>query len=510
MKEKSTLEYVPAVIYARYSSSGQREESLTGQIRDCKAYAERNGIKVINEYTDAAKTGTNAQRPAFQQMIKDSAKHQFQLVLVWKLDRFSRDKYDAARYKHVLSQNGVRVISCMEPISQTPEGVIMESLLEGMAQYYSMDLSVKVKRGDRESALEHKTLGVKVFGYKKDDTDHYVINPDQAATVKRIFTEYAAGKSSKEIIKNLNADGIRNNAGSKWTKQQLQKTLRNEKYTGVYIYSDVVRDEGGMPVIIPKELFRKVQNMLDKHRISPASGRDVRYLLTGKIFCGKCGAAMVGESAQSHTRRKYYYYTCINKHEHKCSMRRIRKDVVEATVIKALSDRVNDDAFLDKLADTVIRDLEKKNADHAELDAMEDQLKEVDRKIHNIEKAIEDGLYTPNLKTRLEDLTDQHTQLDDAIRLAKIKKPVLTREDILFALRSLRGDPADQDYCEKLVRLFLNSVYIFDDDTAVLAVNFQSNDGKPITFKAALAVKEETSKGSTFVKAGAPLCEEEW
>ena len=179
---------------------------------------------------------------------------------------------------------------------------------------------------------------------------------------------------------------------------------------------------------------------------------------------------------------------------------------MEEVVIKALSDRVNDDAFLDKLADTVILDLEKKNTDHAEQDALEDQLKETDRKIRNIEKAVEDGLYTPNLKARLDDLIDQRAQLDEAIRLAKIKKPMLSREDILFVLRSLRGNPSDQDYRDKLVRLFLNSVYIFDDDTAVLAVNFQSNDGKPIEFKAALKAKN----GSSLVSTGAPLCEEEW
>lgn len=145
----SAIELVPAVIYARFSSSGQREESIIGQVRDCRSYAERFGYRILRTYEDRAKTGTNDNRPAFQQMIRDSAKHQFQAVIVWKLDRFSRDKYDAARYKHVLSQNGVRVISAMEPISSNPEGVIMESLLEGMAQYYSMDLSMKVKRGNR-------------------------------------------------------------------------------------------------------------------------------------------------------------------------------------------------------------------------------------------------------------------------------------------------------------------------------------------------------------------------
>lgn len=500
MKEKTTLEYVPAVIYARYSSSGQREESLTGQIRDCKAYAERNGIKVIKEYTDAAKTGTNDQRPAFQQMIKDSAKHQFQIVLVWKLDRFARDKYDSARYKHQLSQNGVRVISVMEPISESPEGVIMESLLEGMAQYYSMDLSLKVKRGNRESALEHKTLGIRIFGYKKDDTDHYIIDPETAPVVQRIFNEYASGKKSKEIIDDLNAEGIRTNTGKEWTKQQIQKTLRNERYTGVYIYSDVARDEGGMPAIITKKLWQKVQTMMDKKRISPASGRDVHYLLTGKIFCGKCGGAMVGESATSHSHKKYYYYTCINKHGHTCDMHRVRKDVVEDAVINALSDQINDDDFLSRLADAVITDLQKKNADHSELDALNDQLKETNRKINNIEKAIEDGIYTQNLKVRLEDLSSQQGQLQKSISLLKLNRPMLTRDDIIYALLQLRGDPADQQYREKLVRLFLNSVYVFDDDTAALAINFQSSDGKPITFKAALKVKEESS---SLVTAGA-------
>ena len=498
----SDLELTPAVIYARFSSSGQREESITGQLRDCKAYADRAGFKIVNTYEDRAKTGTNDNRPAFQQMIKDSARHQFQAVIVWKLDRFSRDKYDAARYKHVLSQNGVKVFSAMEPISATPEGVIMESLLEGMAQYYSMDLSLKVKRGNRESALEHKTLGIKVYGYKRDQTDHYQIDPDTAPIVKRIFEEYASGKRSKDIENELNAEGIRTSTGHVWTNQIIQRVLRNVRYSGVYYYSDVVRDEDGMPAIVSKDLFAKVQEKLDRKRISPASSRDVHYLLTGKIFCGKCGSAMIGESAASHTMKKYYYYTCIKKHKHQCDMYRVKKDEVEKAVVKALSDQVNDEAFLNQLADAVLKHQEEKNADHSELDALNDQLKEVDRKIHNIEKAIEDGLYTPSMKERMEELTAQQDQLDESIRVYKLDKPQLTREDIMYVLHSLSGDPSDPQYAQKLVDIFLNSVYIFDDDTAALAVNFQTSDGQPITIKTALKVKKESS---SLIASGAPL-----
>ena len=210
---------------------------------------------------------------------------------------------------------------------------------------------------------------------------------------------------------------------------------------------------------------------------------------------------MIGESAASHTMKKYYYYTCIKKHKHQCDMYRVKKDEVEKAVVKALSDQVNDEAFLNQLADAVLKHQEEKNADHSELDALNDQLKEVDRKIHNIEKAIEDGLYTPSMKERMEELTAQQDQLDESIRVYKLDKPQLTREDIMYVLHSLSGDPSDPQYAQKLVDIFLNSVYIFDDDTAALAVNFQTSDGQPITIKTALKVKKESS---SLIASGAP------
>ena len=124
-----------AVIYARYSSEKQTEQSIEGQLRVCTEYAQKHNILILDTYIDRAMTGTNDNRPEFQRMIKDSAKRQFEIVLVYKLDRFSRDKYATAVNKHTLKCNGVKLVSAMENIPDSPEGIILESLLEGMNMY---------------------------------------------------------------------------------------------------------------------------------------------------------------------------------------------------------------------------------------------------------------------------------------------------------------------------------------------------------------------------------------
>ena len=148
-----------AVIYARYSSDNQREESIEGQLRECKEYADQNGITVVRTYIDRALSAKTDSRPQFQQMIHDSATHTFEAVLVWKLDRFSRNRYDSAHYKRILKNNRIHVVSVTEPISNTPEGIMLESLLEGMAEYYSAELAEKVSRGHKENALKAKFNG---------------------------------------------------------------------------------------------------------------------------------------------------------------------------------------------------------------------------------------------------------------------------------------------------------------------------------------------------------------
>ena len=140
-----------AVIYARYSSERQTEQSIEGQLTVCHKFAKDNGFVILREYIDRATTGTNDNRLSFQEMIRDSARQEWQYVIVYKGDRFSRNRIESAIHKKTLRDNGVKLISATENIPDSPEGIILESLLEGMAEYYSAELSQKVKRGLNES-----------------------------------------------------------------------------------------------------------------------------------------------------------------------------------------------------------------------------------------------------------------------------------------------------------------------------------------------------------------------
>lgn len=314
-----------AVIYARFSSSGQREESIEGQFRECREYAERLSLKVIGEYADHALTGTNDKRPDFQRMIRDSSKGQFQVLIVWKSDRFARNRYDSAIYKARLKQNGVRVLYAKESIPDGPEGIILESVMEGYAEYYSANLSQNVKRGMYDSARKLGWLGQKTYGLRPDHDGRYEQDPATAPIVKRIFEEYASGKPAVDIYKGLNEDGYRTINGNLWNKNSLRGILKNQKYCGVYQYADI-RVEDGIPAIVSKELFEQVQKMIAKHHEKPAAKKvDGGFLLTGKLFCGHCGELMTGDGGTSKTGKVYQYYTCNNRRLKKCDKKRASK-----------------------------------------------------------------------------------------------------------------------------------------------------------------------------------------
>ncbi|GHU59775.1 hypothetical protein AGMMS49975_27730 [Clostridia bacterium] len=135
-----------AVIYARYSSDNQTEQSIEGQARVCEDYAKTHDMRIVGKYIDRAISGTTDSRPEFQKMIKDAKNKTFENVVVYSLDRFSRDRYHSAVYKKQLRDNGIKVLSATENISDSTEGALLESMLEGLAEYYSKELSRKIKR----------------------------------------------------------------------------------------------------------------------------------------------------------------------------------------------------------------------------------------------------------------------------------------------------------------------------------------------------------------------------
>ena len=302
-----------AVIYARYSSDNQREESIEGQIRECTAFAEKNDITVLKHYIDRAYSARTDHRPAFQEMIKDSDKHLFDMVIVWKLDRFSRDRYDSARYKVLLKKNNVRVVSATEVISSGADGILLESVLEGFAEYYSADLAEKVTRGMTENALKCKFNGGSMpIGYVIDEEQHFQIDPLTAPFVLEAFKRYIEGATMKELIDFFNEKGIKNKRGGDINYNSIQRMLNNRRYIGEYAFRDIVVPDG-IPAIVPKELFDRVQAKLAKNKKSPARHKaEEDYLLTTKLFCGCCGAYMCGESGKGRSGEVHRYYKCVS------------------------------------------------------------------------------------------------------------------------------------------------------------------------------------------------------
>jgi len=289
-----------AVIYARYSSDRQREESIEGQLRECTDYAMKNNLTLLGTYVDRALSARTADRPDFQRMIADSAKGLFDVVLVWKLDRFSRDRYDSAHYKHVLKKNGVRVISIKENISDGPEGIILESMLEGYAEYYSAELAQKIRRGQHDNAMKCMNNGGNTpLGYYVDKvTGRLEVNPETAPYVQELFARYADGERLTVLQAEMEERGLRSKRGNAYTVSVLSNLLKNRKYIGEYKYGDVITPDG-IPAIIDKELFERVQMRMAANKKAPARAKaEEEYLLTTKLYCGDCGRLMAGESGK--------------------------------------------------------------------------------------------------------------------------------------------------------------------------------------------------------------------
>ena len=297
-----------AVIYARYSSDNQREESIEGQLRECTAFAQKNDITILRNYIDRAFSAKTDNRPAFQEMIKDSGKKLFDAIIVWKLDRFARNRYDSARYKAALKKNGVKVVSATEVISDGAEGIILESVLEGYAEYYSADLSEKVIRGMTENALKGKFNGGRLpIGYVVDEEHHLQIDPVTAPFILEAYKRYADGMTMTQIRDWLNEQGVRSKRGMPMNYNNVQLLLHNRRYIGEFRYRDIVVPTG-IPPIVPKDLFDRVQERMAKNKKAPARHKaEDDYLLTTKLFCGYCGAYLCGEAGTSHKGNVYHY-----------------------------------------------------------------------------------------------------------------------------------------------------------------------------------------------------------
>ena len=478
-----------AVIYARYSSDNQREESIEGQIRECTAYAEKNGITIVKHYIDRAISAKTDNRPEFQQMIKDSDKKLFDIVLVWKLDRFARNRYDSARYKTQLKKNGVKLMSATEIISEGPEGIILESVLEGYAEYYSADLAEKVVRGQTENILKGRCNGGRgTFGYTLDSERKFHIDPLTSPFVLESFKKYNEGSTMKEIRDWLNENGIKNPVGGAFTYNSVEHMLKNRRYIGELKFRDVVVPDA-IPPIIPLELFEDVQEKIAKNKKAPARRKaEDDYLLTTKLFCGYCGALMFGESGTSRTGEVHRYYKCATAKKHKgCKKKTVRKQWLEDLVVNQTMQLVKDDAAMESI---IAKVMELQNKENTNIPLYEKQLRDAESGIQNMLNAIQAGILTSSTKERLEQLEETKRELEARIAEEKLAKPKVTEEFIRFwLLRFRKLDMSLKDQRQALVDTFINAIYLYDDK---VLITFNYKEGtQTVTFGEATEVASE-------------------
>lgn len=464
-----------AVIYARYSSDSQREESIEGQLRECKDYAEKNNITILSSYIDRALSAKTDNRPEFQQMIKDSAKGMFDMVIVWKLDRFARNRYDSAHYKAILRKNSVKVVSATETIAEDSTGILLESLLEGYAEFYSVELSEKVIRGMTENALKCKYNGGGVpVGYTIDNEQYYQIDPLTAPIVLEAFKLYAEGATIKQVMDFLNDKGVKSYRNNPLRFDCVNRLLKNRRYIGEYKYRDIIR-ENGVPAIVPKDLFDRVGERMEKNKRAPAryKAKEEKYLLTTKLFCGKCGAFMVVESGISRNKAFHQYYKCNSvKNKKGCDKKTVKKDFIENLVVNETINMLMNDKLIETLTNMLFEFQKKENTNIPQL---KKQLAETERAIQNMLNAIQQGVFTSSTKQRLEELEATKSNLEINLINEEMQRPILTKEQISFWLyKFTKTDITNYEQRQRLIDSFINAIYLYDDK---IIITFNYKDG---------------------------------
>lgn len=421
---------------------------------------------IIGEYIDRAFSAKTDNRPEFQKMINDSYSKKFQAIVVWKLDRFARNRYDSARYKTILKKNMFEVISATEVISKGAEGIILEAVLEGYAEYYSADLSEKVIRGMTENALKCKYNGGNVpIGYIIDDNKHYQIDKLAAPFVKDAFEMYASNMTMKEITEYLNQKGVRTSRNNNIEIRNMSVILRNRKYIGEYRYMNIVIPDG-IPQIVSKELFDDVQEKLKRKQRNSNPDMKNKYILSSKLRCGKCNSLMCGESGTSKTGKIYNYYKCSSVKRHLgCDVKSVRQEDFEKVVLEKVIGYLLTETNIIKITDAVLKINKKENAS---ILLLKKQYKCIVKNINNIVDAIAQGIFSNSVQEKLTELEQKKIEIENQIKIEKenLSNSKLTRSQIKYWLLNILT-LLPEDKKSLLIDTFVDEIIYFSDDSDV-------------------------------------------
>ncbi|MDR1246092.1 MAG: recombinase family protein [Clostridiales Family XIII bacterium] len=465
-----------SVIYGRYSSHAQKDVSIEQQVAECMEYAKSHNMVVTEVYADRALTGKNDRRPEFQKMIRHAEKRKFAVIIAYKSNRIGRNMLQALAYEEKLSKFGVRIVYAKEEFGDNAAGRFALRTMMNVNQFYSENMAEDIKRGLRNNAENCIVTGSLPLGYKKGEDGKYAIDEPNAEIVKEIFNRVANDESFADIANDLNARTVKTSKRAKWNKNSFRKMLENERYTGVYIYEDI-RIEGGVPQIIEKGVFYRVQETVKNKAAARGRHRENGdYLLTGKLYCGKCKSPMTGESGTSRDGSTHYYYACRKKRVEKaCDKMPVRRDFIEREVADAIRNYVLRDDVIEWIANMVV-EYAKTYKDKTDIPRLESELANTKRAINNIVSAIEQGVFTSATKDRLLALEADQAAISMRLTLERADILEVSKDDVISGLESLRdGDVNDEKYKAHLFKTFLTAVYLYDDE---LKIAFSFTDKK--------------------------------
>lgn len=485
------------VIYARYSSHNQKEESIEQQIEECMAFAAVNHIKVLRAYSDKALSGRTDKRPQFQKMMRDAEAGEFSVVIAYKSNRIARNMLQALTYESRLADHGIETLYAKEEFGNTAAGRFALRTMMNVNQFYSENMAEDIRRGMRDNAENCKVNGALPLGYVKGPDGRYAIEPEEAAIVREIYDRVMNGEAFVDIANDLNARGITTKQKRPWNKNSFHRMLTNDNYIGVYRHSGYV-NECGIPPILEKEVFYAMQKHLTTKKNPRGKHREnCDYLLTGKLHCGHCGAFMVGISGTSHTGGKHYYYTCNERRSGgECHKKNVRKDSIERTVAALTQQFVLRDDVIDWISTNAMEVLAAaSNKD--EIAAMAEDLDANKKAVKNIMAAIEQGIFTATTKDRLLELEMEISTLEQSIALAKAtqEEGTIEKERIIWSMEQFRDGSIDsKEYQRRLINTFVRAVYLWDDKIEIHYYYAGKKDTLTFSLKPGADAKVEDSQ----------------
>ena len=471
------------VIYARYSAGPkQTDQSIEGQVADCRAYAEQEGISILSVYADRHISGKSMEgRDEFLRMLHDAERGMFDCVIVWKIDRFGRNRHDIAICKHKLKKAGVELKYARESVPEGPEGIILESVLEGLAEYYSADLRQKVTRGMREAAKKGRYPGGHIpVGFAYDNDHHIIINEPAAAAIREAFRMHIAGSTTKEIMAMMDRSGF------PMSKTSVGYMLRNERYTGAWSFGDIEMD---VPAIIDEETFEMAQRSMKTRRNNAAGKAKVNYLLSCRCTCGYCGGTVAGESGKGRSGKVYNYYKCSHKKRgSQCKLKPIPQEKLEKVIIEDTMTYMLDDKVIDEIVKKIM-EIQEKQQTSDYLKSLQSRLKDAERRKSNLLRLAEQTGEIEGIPERIREITREMKDLEAEIKKEELGNKIIPEDVIRYWLDSFKDGDADDDaFKKRLVETFISKIEL-TNDSAIIYYNKQEKSSRGVCSTASRKVE---------------------